>query len=76
MVLRCGHCNQLFCFDCDAFIHEILHNCPGCEAAGAPVLGDADKGGMAAGRSVASCPTTAAGRATTQMAYGVSHDRM
>lgn len=31
LVLRCGQCLQLFCFDCDAFIHESLHNCPGCE---------------------------------------------
>jgi len=31
LVLRCGQCRQLFCFECDAFIHESLHNCPGCE---------------------------------------------
>eukprot|EP00879_Flechtneria_rotunda_P016374 GHRR01017131.1.p1 GENE.GHRR01017131.1~~GHRR01017131.1.p1 ORF type:complete len:394 (+),score=126.77 GHRR01017131.1:120-1301(+) len=31
MVLRCNQCKQLFCFDCDAFVHETLHNCPGCE---------------------------------------------
>jgi hypothetical protein len=31
LVLRCGQCRQLFCYDCDAFIHESLHNCPGCE---------------------------------------------
>jgi transcription initiation factor TFIIH subunit 2 len=30
--LRCPNCGNLFCFDCDAFIHEQLHNCPGCEA--------------------------------------------
>lgn len=23
---------RLFCFDCDAYLHERLHNCPGCEA--------------------------------------------
>lgn len=27
----CPQCRQLFCFQCDAFIHEGLHNCPGCE---------------------------------------------
>ncbi|BDA42827.1 General transcription factor IIH subunit 2 [Coccomyxa sp. Obi] len=30
VVVRCPECCQLFCFDCDAFIHETLHNCPGC----------------------------------------------
>ncbi|EIE24534.1 transcription factor TFIIH, 44 kDa subunit, partial [Coccomyxa subellipsoidea C-169] len=30
VVVRCPDCCQLFCFDCDAFIHETLHNCPGC----------------------------------------------
>lgn len=28
---RCEKCRQDFCIDCDVFIHEILHNCPGCE---------------------------------------------
>jgi transcription initiation factor TFIIH subunit 2 len=27
----CGKCTQVFCFPCDAYIHERLHNCPGCE---------------------------------------------
>jgi hypothetical protein len=31
LVLRCTTCRQLFCFDCDVFVHETLHNCPGCE---------------------------------------------
>ncbi|KAK9369439.1 Ssl1-like-domain-containing protein [Lipomyces kononenkoae] len=30
---RCPSCKQVFCIDCDLFAHEILHNCPGCEAA-------------------------------------------
>lgn len=30
-VLRCPDCRRLFCYDCDAYIHEHLHNCPGCE---------------------------------------------
>ncbi|KAK9314486.1 Ssl1-like-domain-containing protein [Lipomyces starkeyi] len=30
---RCPSCKQMFCIDCDLFAHEILHNCPGCEAA-------------------------------------------
>lgn len=29
---RCPDCNKDFCIDCDVFIHEILHNCPGCES--------------------------------------------
>lgn len=31
--LRCPSCAFDFCFACDAFVHEQLHNCPGCEAA-------------------------------------------
>ncbi|CDR36743.1 CYFA0S01e04082g1_1 [Cyberlindnera fabianii] len=27
----CGDCGNHFCIDCDVFIHETLHNCPGCE---------------------------------------------
>ncbi|CCF60139.1 hypothetical protein KAFR_0J00710 [Kazachstania africana CBS 2517] len=29
---RCSDCQEDFCIDCDLFIHEVLHNCPGCEA--------------------------------------------
>lgn len=29
---RCEDCLKDFCIDCDVFIHEILHNCPGCES--------------------------------------------
>lgn len=28
---RCGKCQNDFCIDCDVFVHESLHNCPGCE---------------------------------------------
>lgn len=28
---RCGKCGNDFCIDCDVFVHEVLHNCPGCE---------------------------------------------
>eukprot|EP00501_MAST-03F_sp_TOSAG23-6_P000522 GSMAST32.ASY1.ANO1.536.1 assembled CDS len=28
--LQCPDCLHLFCFDCDLFVHESLHNCPGC----------------------------------------------
>lgn len=27
---RCTQCSSVFCIDCDVFIHEALHNCPGC----------------------------------------------
>ena len=34
VVLRCAAgCQQLYCFDCDLYIHDSLHVCPGCEAA-------------------------------------------
>ncbi|VEU21033.1 DEKNAAC101933 [Brettanomyces naardenensis] len=29
---RCTECGTDFCIDCDVFIHEVLHNCPGCES--------------------------------------------
>ena len=28
--LLCPLCHSLFCVDCDLFIHDSLHNCPGC----------------------------------------------
>lgn len=28
---RCKQCHNDFCIDCDVFVHETLHNCPGCE---------------------------------------------
>jgi transcription initiation factor TFIIH subunit 2 len=31
LVLRCPDCRRLFCLDCDAYVHEHLHSCPGCE---------------------------------------------
>ena len=31
--LRCPNCHQTYCITCDVFIHEELHNCPGCEEA-------------------------------------------
>lgn len=27
---QCPECQQFFCADCDAYMHESLHNCPGC----------------------------------------------
>jgi transcription initiation factor TFIIH subunit 2 len=29
--MKCGKCHHLFCIDCDLFIHNSLHNCPGCD---------------------------------------------
>ena len=34
VVLECRGCGHLFCFDCDALVHAVLHVCPGCEARG------------------------------------------
>jgi transcription initiation factor TFIIH subunit 2 len=31
VVLRCPDCRRIFCLDCDAYVHEHLHSCPGCE---------------------------------------------
>ncbi|XP_061364808.1 general transcription factor IIH subunit 2 [Gastrolobium bilobum] len=30
--VSCPKCKQQFCLDCDIYIHESLHNCPGCES--------------------------------------------
>ncbi|XP_031484665.1 general transcription factor IIH subunit 2 isoform X1 [Nymphaea colorata] len=30
--VACPKCGRHFCFDCDIYIHESLHNCPGCES--------------------------------------------
>lgn len=27
---QCEHCEHVFCIDCDLFIHETMHLCPGC----------------------------------------------
>ncbi|XP_073242506.1 general transcription factor IIH subunit 2-like isoform X2 [Porites lutea] len=32
-VYCCPQCEHLFCMDCDIFIHDSLHSCPGCTAA-------------------------------------------
>jgi len=30
MRMKCPKCTNLFCVECDIFIHDSLHNCPGC----------------------------------------------
>ncbi|CAM9772640.1 unnamed protein product [Ectocarpus sp. 8 AP-2014] len=27
---RCPECRSAFCLDCDMYVHDSLHNCPGC----------------------------------------------
>ena len=27
---RCPECRNVFCVNCDSFLHDALHNCPGC----------------------------------------------
>jgi transcription initiation factor TFIIH subunit 2 len=31
VIFRCPSCGLFFCLECDLFIHETLHNCPGCQ---------------------------------------------
>ncbi|KAJ1919176.1 hypothetical protein H4219_002123 [Mycoemilia scoparia] len=33
---KCPKCQKQFCIECDIFIHENLHNCPGCCATANP----------------------------------------
>lgn len=30
LVMQCPTCQEMFCIECDLFIHNSLHNCPGC----------------------------------------------
>ncbi|KAK4534543.1 hypothetical protein CDCA_CDCA02G0568 [Cyanidium caldarium] len=33
LCLQCtGRCGQRYCVECDQHVHQLLHNCPGCEA--------------------------------------------
>ena len=27
---ECGDCGRHYCLNCDIFLHEVVHNCPGC----------------------------------------------
>ena len=29
---RCTDCLNDFCVECDVFVHDVLHCCPGCES--------------------------------------------
>lgn len=49
MVLQCPRCTQLFCFECDAYVHEQLHNCPGCECRQSVRRGEGGEEGEAEG---------------------------
>lgn len=40
VVAKCPDCLHVFCFDCDTYIHESLHNCPGCECLGSDEVND------------------------------------
>lgn len=31
IISQCTKCHALFCFACDMYVHEVLHNCPKCE---------------------------------------------
>ena len=30
VLMRCPQCRNFFCVECDLFVHDSLHNCPGC----------------------------------------------
>ena len=32
LVSACVECGEVFCIDCDEFVHGVLHHCPGCQA--------------------------------------------
>jgi transcription factor Ssl1 len=37
LLVQCPSCQRQFCFECDEFVHQQLHNCPGCQSIDAPV---------------------------------------
>lgn len=43
--VACPKCQQHFCLDCDIYIHESLHNCPGCESTRHSKIPTANEGG-------------------------------
>ncbi|KAL8924993.1 MAG: hypothetical protein Q9172_002422 [Xanthocarpia lactea] len=40
----CRTCEEFFCVDCDAFCHEIVHNCPGCLSREGQMMAKGDEG--------------------------------
>jgi len=44
MRMQCPQCTSIFCVNCDIFVHDSLHNCPGCGGAPQPRL--LDEGGF------------------------------
>jgi len=42
MIYECTKCRESFCNDCDLFIHDTLHTCPGCSSRRIPVTDSAD----------------------------------
>ena len=32
LITACVECGEVFCIDCDEFVHTVLHHCPGCQA--------------------------------------------
>ncbi|KAL6199978.1 hypothetical protein ACLB2K_029760 [Fragaria x ananassa] len=43
--VACPKCKQHFCLDCDIYIHESLHNCPGCDSTRHSKIPAANEGG-------------------------------
>lgn len=52
MVLQCPECDHLYCYECDAYIHESLHNCPGCECLGQQKGGGRGRAGGVEGMDI------------------------
>lgn len=59
--LECARCGHDFCLDCDTYVHESLHNCPGCEVAGIEQTSLLMGGGEGEGGDAAPPPAADAG---------------
>lgn len=37
-VYKCAPCQSIYCLECDLFIHDVLHSCPGCSMRPGPTI--------------------------------------
>lgn len=63
VVAQCPQCRSVFCIDCDEYVHEALHNCPGCLSR--PRTAAAPSAAAAAAASSASHPAASAASVPT-----------
>jgi len=53
MVYQCPSCRKMFCTECDLFIHETLHTCPGCASLSARSAPQSNRNSIGDGHGLA-----------------------